>query len=129
MWSYLFVKNTTKTKISASQRISIKNCINYDHNKNVGLFKLQSGYRKLYLNSPKGYSRKIFNAQTDKNGTSWKAILVIHISIRLVSSVNSVRIQWLSEQYYRIIRQLLEDFLNYYQLFPSQFNKTILTLL
>jgi len=38
--------------------------MNYDHNKNVGLFKFQSGYRKLYLNSPKGYSRKITNAQT-----------------------------------------------------------------
>ena len=34
--SYVFVKNTTKIKISASQRISIKNCMNYYHNKNVG---------------------------------------------------------------------------------------------
>jgi len=64
LWSYLFVKNTTKIKISASQRISIKNCMNYGHNKNVGLFKFQSGYRKLYLNSPKGISRKKINAQT-----------------------------------------------------------------
>ena len=37
----------------------------YDHNKKIGLFKCQSGYRKLYLNSPKGYSRKNINAQTD----------------------------------------------------------------
>ena len=66
MWSYLFVKNTTKVKISASQRISIKNCIYYDHNKEFGLFKNNSGYRKLYLNSPKGYSRKIIIAQTDQ---------------------------------------------------------------
>ena len=51
-------------KISASQRISIKNCMNYDHNKNFGLFKFQSGYRNIYFNSPKGYSRKIINAQT-----------------------------------------------------------------
>jgi len=29
-----------------------------------GLFKFQSGYRKLYLNSPKGYSRKVINVQT-----------------------------------------------------------------
>jgi len=57
-------KNTNKIKISASQRISIKNCMNYDHNKMFGLFKFLSGYRKLYLNSPKGYSRKIINAQT-----------------------------------------------------------------
>ena len=25
-----------------------------------------SGYRKLYLNSPKGYSRKTFNVQTEQ---------------------------------------------------------------
>jgi len=37
--------------------------MNYDHNKNVALFKFQLGYRKIYLNSPKGYSRKIINAQ------------------------------------------------------------------
>ena len=41
--------------------------MNYDHNKKFGLFKFQSGYRKLYLNSPKGYSRKIINAQTAQN--------------------------------------------------------------
>jgi len=64
----LFVrKNTTKIKISASQCISIKNCINYDHNKKFGLLKFQSGYRKLYLNSPKGYSQKIINTQTGYN--------------------------------------------------------------
>ena len=50
--------------MSASQRISIKNCINYDHNKKFGLFKFQSSYRKLYLDSSKGYSWKIINAQT-----------------------------------------------------------------
>jgi len=55
----LFVrKNTTKTKISASQRISNMHCIDYDHNKYFGLFKFQSGYRKFYMNSAKGYSRK-----------------------------------------------------------------------
>jgi len=40
--------------------------MNYEHNTNFGLFKFQSGYRKLYLNSPKGCSRKIISAQTDK---------------------------------------------------------------
>jgi len=60
----LFIKNATKISISASQRMSIKNCMNYGYNKNVGLFKFQSGYRKLYLNSLKGYSPKILNAQT-----------------------------------------------------------------
>ena len=64
----LFVrKNTTQIKISASQRISIKNFMNYDHNQMFGLFKFQSSYRKFYLNSPKGYSRKIINAQTETN--------------------------------------------------------------
>ena len=67
----MFVKNTTKIKISASQRISIKNWINYDHNKNFGLFKFQSGYRKIYLNSPKGYSQKIINAQTCSHTWDW----------------------------------------------------------
>ena len=38
--------------------------MNYDHNKKFGLFQFQSGYRKLYLNSPKGYSRKNIKAQT-----------------------------------------------------------------
>jgi len=38
--------------------------MNYDLNKKIGLFKFQSGYRKLYLNSPKGYSKKIIKAQT-----------------------------------------------------------------
>ena len=41
--------------------------MNYDHNKIFGLFKFKSGYRKLCLNSPKGYSRKIINAQTGDN--------------------------------------------------------------
>ena len=41
--------------------------MNYDHNKNVGLFKFQSGYRKLYLNRRKGYRRNIINEQTEVN--------------------------------------------------------------
>ena len=41
-------------------------CMNYDHNKKFGLLKFHSGYRKVYLNSPKGYGRKVINAQTDK---------------------------------------------------------------
>jgi len=42
----------------------IKNCMKYDHQNNFGLFKFQSGYRKIYLNSPIGYSRKQIYAQT-----------------------------------------------------------------
>jgi len=40
-------------------------CMNYDHNKKFGLLKFHSGYGKFYFNSPKGYNRKIINAQTD----------------------------------------------------------------
>jgi len=39
-------------------------CMNYDHNKKFGLSKFHSGYGKFNLNSPKGYSLKIINAQT-----------------------------------------------------------------
>jgi len=42
-------------------------CMNYDHNKKFGLLKFNSGYGKMYFNSPKGYSRKIINAQTAEN--------------------------------------------------------------
>ena len=56
MWSYLFVKNTTKIKISASQCISKVNCMHYDHKKNFGLFKVQLGYWKFY------FGQKIINA-------------------------------------------------------------------
>ena len=38
--------------------------MNYDHNQFLGLFKFQSGYRKFFLNSPKGYSLEKINAQT-----------------------------------------------------------------
>ena len=38
-------------------------------NKNVGLLKFQSGYRKFYLNSPKGYSQIIFNMKTGNKST------------------------------------------------------------
>jgi len=39
-------------------------CMNYDHNKKFGLLKFHSGYGNVYLNSPKGYSKKIINPQT-----------------------------------------------------------------
>jgi len=50
--------------MSASQLISNMICMNYDHNKKSGLLKFHSGYGKNNLNSPKGYSLKIINAQT-----------------------------------------------------------------
>jgi len=59
-------KNTRKIKISASQLISNMICMNDDYNKKFGLLKCHSGYGKFNLNSPKGYSLKIINAQTDK---------------------------------------------------------------
>ena len=38
--------------------------MNYDYNKKFGLLKFHSGYGKFNLNSPKGYSLNIINAQT-----------------------------------------------------------------
>ena len=42
--------------------------MNYDHHKKFGLLKFHSGYGKFNLNSPKGYSLKIINAQTVLHG-------------------------------------------------------------
>jgi len=56
-------ENTRNIKISGSQLISNMICMNYDHNKKFGLLKFNSGYGKFNLNSPKGYSLKIINAQ------------------------------------------------------------------
>ena len=36
----------------------------YDYNKIFGRFKFQSGYRKFYMNSLKGYGWKVINVQT-----------------------------------------------------------------
>jgi len=58
------LENTSKIKISASQLISNMICMNYDNNKKFGLLQFHSGYGNFYLNSPKGYSKKIINAQT-----------------------------------------------------------------
>ena len=52
-------------KISASQLISNMICINYDHNKKFGLLKFHLGYVEFNVNSPKGYSLKKINVQTD----------------------------------------------------------------
>ena len=61
MFSY---KTTSKITISASQLISNMICMSYDNNKKFGLSQFHSGYGNFYLNSPKGYSWKIINAQT-----------------------------------------------------------------
>ena len=57
----MLVKNTNKIKNSVRQRISNMNCMNYDHNQFLGLFKFQSGYRKHYLNSSMGYHHVVLN--------------------------------------------------------------------
>jgi len=63
--------STSSILIQQMYRIgwSLKCCgtVHYDYNKKLGIFEFQSGYRKIYLNSPKGYSRKIISAQTDQN--------------------------------------------------------------
>ena len=76
----LFVRKKTQPKLKLVQvNAFLLNCMNYDHNKKSWLFKFQSGYRKLYLNSPKGYSRKQINAQTVyfEYKIKWKYILMI----------------------------------------------------
>jgi len=50
--------------MSASQLISNKICMNYDHNTKFGLLKFYLSYGKFNLNSQKGYSLKIIYAQT-----------------------------------------------------------------
>ena len=52
-------------KIKISQLISNVIWMNYNHNKKFGLLKFHLGYGKFNLNSPKGYSLKIINAQTE----------------------------------------------------------------
>jgi len=39
-------------------------CMSYGNNIKFGLLQFHSGYGNFYLNSPKGYSWKIINAQT-----------------------------------------------------------------
>ena len=63
--------------MSANQRISNVNCMNYDHNKNVGLFEFHLGYRKFYINSPKGYSGKIIYAQAEPRSVTFLKILLL----------------------------------------------------
>ena len=57
-------KTQARLKINASQLISNMICRNYANNKKFGVLQIHSGYEQFYLNSPKGYSRKIINAQT-----------------------------------------------------------------
>jgi len=65
--------------------------MNYEHNKNFGLFKFQPGYRKLYLNSPEGYSRTIINAQTELKATIFvhqvRPLDVVNIKLRNISGI------------------------------------------
>jgi len=64
-------KNTTKIKISASQRISNIYCILYDYNKKCRLLTFLWGY-KFYMNSPKGYNRKTISVQ---NGAYYQKLV------------------------------------------------------
>jgi len=61
----------------ASQLISSMICMNYYNNKMFGLLQFHSGYGQFYLNSPKGYSQKIINAQTDLNYSAHTVILQV----------------------------------------------------
>jgi len=67
--------------------------MNYDHNKKFGLLKFYSGYGKVYLNSPKGYSLKIINAQTGHNILFFfSAFVIINHSLGTVD-ISSATVQ------------------------------------
>ena len=85
MWSYLFVQNTTKIKITASLRISYINCMNNDYIKMWG-----------YLNLNKGYSRKIINAHTKPAFQYYP--LINYYSVILISTAN---------QFFRLVSTFL----------------------
>jgi len=64
-------------------------CRNYDDNKKFGLLQFDSGYVKFYLNSPKGYSRKIINAQTVQEHTSEEVTSVwFHAAMVMIVTVH-----------------------------------------
>ena len=66
--------------------------MNCDHNKKIRLLKFQSAYGKFNLNSPKGYSLKVTNAQTDHfvvvlftySFFSWEGIFLYKMVPRLL---------------------------------------------
>ena len=60
----------------------------YDYNKKFGLLKFHSGYGQFNLNSPKGYSLKIINAQTDSEQIPHDAALTSPRSVDICSQVN-----------------------------------------
>jgi len=61
--------------------------MNYDHNKKFGLLKFHLGYGNCYLNSPKGYSQTIINAQTESTSS------LRHYSSSLVSMLSAGLLQ------------------------------------
>ena len=64
--------------------------MNYDHNKKFGLLNFFSAYGKFNLNSPKGYSLKIINAETDEHGKLIsKMILSIGLFKKLLKDVKT----------------------------------------
>jgi len=75
----------------ASQLISSMICMNYYNNKMFGLLQFHSGYGHFYLNSPKGYCRKIINAQTGSNvyyfGFMYTIVLSLWREVRHVCKV------------------------------------------
>ena len=93
-----FVRKKTQQifKINARQCISNTICMNYYHSKKFGLLKLYSGYWKFYLNSPKGFSRKIINAQTDYTEFNISSIfwdkMIKHLDINNDTYCKSLRI-------------------------------------
>jgi len=68
-------------------------CMNYDHNKKFGLLKFHSGYGKFYFNSPKGYTRKIINAQTDAQ----KVFIMLIWRLWMLQIQNKLFLNWVAK--------------------------------
>jgi len=67
--------------------------MNYYNNKKFGLLQFHSGFGKFYLNSPKGYSQKISNAQT---GT-WADDVLQEALLQPLEGQCGMDITWLQE--------------------------------
>jgi len=82
-------KKNNKKNSASLQRISNMNGMNYDHNNNSGLFQLQLGYKKFYLNSPKCYSLNINNVQTAKKMNQGYVCKIYSNSINIDKYLNT----------------------------------------
>jgi len=64
--------------------------MNYDHNKNFGLFKFHSGYRKFYLNSPTGYSQKQLTRRLKLTISMCRHIIELRLILMILVNLSSL---------------------------------------